>query len=138
MKMSEWQNCGTLGIAINTVAEPTVDATFRKISVFDESSGLNRVTVDLPNNNMTVTDAGRYDVSMFVKFAGSNKNFEFAIFVNGIETQIKIDDKLQESTSVRAILDLPAGAIVDMRQRSTDGGITLTVYTAGITLSRLF
>lgn len=137
-KMSEWQNCGTVGVAINTVAEPVVDDTFRKLTVFDESSGLNNVTADLANNNMTITDAGTYEVSMFVKFDGSSKNFEFSIFVDDVETQIKISDRKQENTSVVAIVQLAEGATLDIRQRSTDGGVSLTVYAAGITLSRLF
>ena len=133
---SDWMNCGTIGTTGNVVAETTVDATFRTVEAFDTSSGLNNVTADLSASTITITDAGIYEVAMFLKFEGSNKQFEFSLFVDGVQSQLTLGDRATGSGSIAPIMPLTAGAVLDIRQRSTDGGTALTIYHGGISVSR--
>ncbi len=134
-----WMNCGTIGVVDNAVAEPTVDATFRIVEAFDTSSGLNNTVANLAAGVKTLAtqDAGIFAADVFVKFEGSNKQFQFAVFINGVESNISIADKATENMSVAPTIELPAGAVLDLRQKTLDGGTVLTVNTAGIALQRL-
>ena len=135
-KMSEWMNCGTMCVGDNTTPETETDAGFRKVEAINCGKGLNLVTYDDVEKTLTLQDGGKYLVNMFIKFEGSAKIFEFAVFINGAESEIIINDRAAESTNVAPVIDIPAGAVLDLRQRTLDGGTTLTINTAGITVTR--
>ena len=137
--LASWMNCGTIGVAENVVAETTVDATFRIVEAVNQSIGLVNTTADLAPGvkSLTIQDAGNYAINMYTRFEGSNKEFEFSVFVNGIESAIKIKDKFSGSTAVAPTVPLPAGAVLDLRQRSVDGGTALLVHYCGISINRL-
>jgi len=138
-KMSEWQICGTMGTKDNTTAETTVDATFRVVEAIDTLMGLNNITGNLTNNTLTIvtTEALKLHTDLFVQFEGSAKIFEFALFKDGVITQLVVNDKASENISVAPILEIPAGThVFDVRQRSTDGGTTLTINHIGLTFLR--
>ncbi len=139
-KISTWQICGTMGTKDNTTAETTVDATFRVVEAIDVASGLNNIAYDNVANTLTMTTTAtlsKFHVDLFVQFAGSNKIFEFAMFKDGVVTELIVNDKASENISVAPILELPAGThVFDLRQRSTDGGTALTVNHIGLTFMR--
>ena len=135
-KMSEWMNCGTMGTADNEIAETTTDAGFRKIEAIDTSAGLNLVAYNDVEKTLTIQDGGKYLVNMFIKFSGSAKIFEFCVFIDGAESLIKINDRAAENTHVSPVVDLPAGAVLDLRQRTLDGGTALTINTCGLSIAR--
>ena len=137
--MKVWQSGGTIGVKENIVAEPTVDATFRVVEAINQAIGLNNATADLATGVKSLikqNEAGDYVVDMYIRFEGSQKQFEFAVFVNGVETDIVINDKAQGSTAVAPCVSLPANAVLDLRQRSTDGGTVLIVHYCGLTVVR--
>ncbi len=135
--MTSWSRSGTLLVANNAVAETTVGATFNKIEAFDTESGVNNLTVSTANNNITVDVDGMFILYLGALFESSNKVFEIFIFLNGVETTIGFEDKGDGEGNGMVTVSLSAGDIIDMRQRSTDGGTALTVVSANITLARL-
>ena len=141
MKIEDWQICGTMGTKNNTTAETTVDATFRVVEAINISMGLNNISYDDIAKTLTFTTTATLTkllTSMYVSFEGSTKIFEFALFNNGIETPLVVNDRAGESLSVTPILELPAGThTFDVRQRSIDGGVNLTINHIGITFARI-
>ena len=140
MKMSQWQICGTMGTKDNVTTETTVDATFRVVEAIDISMGLNNISYDDVAKTLTFTTTAtltKFLTSMYVSFEGSAKIFEFALYKNGVVTPLVINDRASEALSVAPILELPAGThVFDIRQRSTNGGTTLTINHIGITFVR--
>ena len=137
-KMSEWKHCGTMACIQNAVAETTVDATFRKIEAFNVILGVNGLDINITTNQITIAKTGTYQFIGTTKFEGSNKNFEFQMFVNGNPSGIIASDRLSGDTVMSATPTFQAGDIIDARQRSTDGGIALTIETMTLTLERLY
>ena len=142
MQIATWQRAGTMGVSANTTAETTVDATFRVVEASNVAMGLTSITADLGvAKSMTLTTTAtvtKIKVDFFVQFDGSAKIFEFALFKGGVATPLVVSDKASENIAVSPILELPAGThVFDIRQRSVNGGTTLTVNHIGITFVRI-
>lgn len=135
--IQDWQQCGTLGVTGNIVAETTVDATFRKIGAFDTTSGVHGLSISHTANTITVNVAGTYSFVGTGKFDGSNKTFEIALFINGVDVGFKMSDRASGDAALSSTLDLAAGTVLDARQRSTDGGTALTIVSMTMTMERL-
>lgn len=137
-KIKNWANYACIGTCSNAVAEPVVSDTFTIIQAFDNISVANNVTVSLDNKNMQVADGGDYSVSISLRVNSASKTFIYAIFINGVESILAPTDKSEGHVSVpNAIITLQAGDVVDIRQRSTDGGTYLLVTSATFSLVRL-
>ena len=130
-------HCGTLGVNLNTTAEPTVDDTFRKITAFDTSVGVHGLSVSAVDDNMTIATDGTYHIIMTSKYDGSNKNFEISIFKNNTNVGFTVSGRSGGDSALSATVELEAGDIIDARQRSTDGGVALTVTSMTISIQRL-
>jgi len=137
-KMSEWKHCGTMACIQNTTAEDTVDATFRVIEVFNSILGVNGLTIDTDANTITIAESGTYQFIGTTKFDGSNKNFEFQMFINGNPSGIIAADRGSGDTAMSATPTFTSGDVIDARQRSTDGGTALTIETMTLTIERLY
>ena len=122
----------------NVTAEPTVDATFRVIEAFNATLGQNGLVIDTAANTITIAESGTYQFIGTTKFDGSNKNFEFQMFINGEPSGIIASDRGSGDTAMSATPTFVAGDVLDARQRSIDGGIALTIETMTLTIERLY
>lgn len=136
-----WQKCGTMGVPVNEVAETTVDDTFRVVEAINMSSGLNGITYDDVAKTLTFTtteETTLMQIHLFAQYLGSPKTYEFAIYNNGAPTLLVVSDKAVPGIGVAPILEFPAGThVLDIRQRSSDGGTVLTINHIGLSLNRL-
>ena len=137
-KMSEWKHCGTMACVQNVTPETTTDLTFRVIEAFNTVLGVNGLTINTTSNTITIAESGTYQFIGTTKFDGSQKNFEFQLFINGIASGIIASDKGSGDTAISATPTFVAGDVLDARQRTTDGGLTMTIETMTLTLERLF
>lgn len=141
IEIKDWQSCGTMACIQNAVAEPTVDATFRRIEAFNQSLGANNLDIDLVDNTITFPTLpvyNRFSIVGTAKFIGSNKTFELGMFMNGVQGTMVISDKGSGDATLSGTLEnIPSGAVLEARQRSTDGGISLVVESMTITIERL-
>ena len=137
-KMSDWKHLGTLGVIQNVVAETTVDATFRKVEAFNTKLGENGMALDLVNNTITIAETGTYQFIGTTKFEGSVKVFEFQLFIDGEPSGLIASDRGNGDAAVSGFLDLVAGEVIDVRQRSSDGGTALTIETMTVSLERMY
>ena len=120
-------HCGTLGVTNNAIAETTVDNTFRKITAFNMAVGVHGLSVNATDDNVTIAADGTYQLVMTAKYDGSNKTFEISIFKNGIDVGFTVSDRAGGDSALSATVELEDGDVLDARQRSTDGGTTLTI-----------
>jgi hypothetical protein len=137
-KMSDWKHLGTLACIQNVTGETTVDATFRKIEAFNTKLGENGLSLDLVANTITIAADGTYQFIGTTKFLGSVKTFEFQLFKNGIASGIIASDRTSGDAAVSGFVDLVAGDVLDARQRSSDGGTSLTIETMTVALERMY
>lgn len=137
MKFSDFKDFGAMLAIENATPEPTVDATYRKITAFNQTGEVNKMTVDTVNNEITIATTGTYKLTGTAKFSGSNKNFDIKLFKNGVNTTFGMEDYSDGNAAISSTIALVAGDVLDARQASTDGGVALTVHTMAITLERL-
>ena len=135
--IGDWMQCGTLGVTLNTTPETTVDSTFRIIEAFSAVVGVHGLSMSHEDNNITINTSGTYQIVSTSKFDGSNKTFEISLFKNGVDGGFTVSDRANGDSALSATLELVAGDVIDARQRSTDGGIALTITSMTITLERL-
>lgn len=136
--MKEWKHCGTLAVIQNATGEAIVDATFRTIEAFNAKLGENGLIIDPVANTITIVESGTYQFIGTTKFAGSNKNFEFQLFVNGEASGIIASDRGSGDAALAATPTFVAGDVIEARQRTTDGGLTLVIETMTLTIERLY
>jgi hypothetical protein len=131
-----WKAIACMGTCANTTAEPTVDDTFRKVTAFDLVSASRNCSASVDDNEIKRLPVGDYTVDLSLRAEGSNKIFVYALFVNGIETILQPSDKGEGHVTMTGAVWLPENATVDLRQKSTDGGIALTVSSVSLRLIR--
>lgn len=136
MKMSAYKALGCMGTCGNITAEPTVDNTYRKITAIDTVAAERNCTVSIESNNIAGLPVGDYSVDMSIHAEGSQRIFEYRVFVNDTETLLTHSDKGEGHTTLQGALWLPENATVDVRQRSLDGGTALTINSMSLRLVR--
>jgi len=137
----EWQICGTMGVPVNLIPETTVDDTFRVIETINMSVALNNATYDDVEKTLTfetTKESTLMQIHLFVQYLGSPKTYEFSIYDNGEPTLLVVSDKAVPGISVAPMLEFAAGIhVLDIRQRSSDGGSTLTINHVGLSILRI-
>jgi len=141
--MKQWNNYGGLHVTSNVTAEPTVDATPRKIVAWGATcpSG-DRASSSTSTNDVTITDAGDYNISAQLSFSASlSKTFEVEVYIDGSPTGYKAIRKMGTggdigSVSIEGLHTLSANAVISLYQSSIDGGSVMTIKDAQLTVSR--
>ncbi len=137
-QMTEWQQCATLLAHHNTTPETTVDDTFRVIEVFDTVSGVLNIIPSIEDGTITIPKPGTYSISVQMVYEGNNKNFEMYIFKDGVQTQLGSEDRGGGDIGFNINVHFPEeNTVIDIRQRSTNGGDSLVIDNAAISVRRL-
>ena len=95
------------------------------------------MTVDTTANEITIATTGTYLFIGNAKFDGGSKTFQLEIFINDADTGIGMIDRADGTAGGAATLALVAGDVIDARQKSLDGGTSLTIVSMSIMLERL-
>lgn len=133
----DFKNCASMMNTSNAVAETTVGATYNKVTAFNAVSLQNVAVASTVDNTITIKDGGIYRFDFDTKSDGLAKTFVYAIFVNGVESVLNFTDNAVGHASGNGLLELPAGAVIDVRQKSTDLGTSLTIKQIYLTVERL-
>jgi hypothetical protein len=135
---------GGIGAIDNAVTETTTDATPRTIAAFDANGLSNRVTPDHATNDLTITEAGTYDIQGHVSFEGTlSKTFKVQVYVNEIASGVPLERKLGTggdvgSASFCSIAVCAIGDKITARHWSTDGGVAFTAKQISLVATRVF
>ncbi len=132
-----FKNCASMINTSNAVAETTVGATYNKVTAFNAVSLQNEAVASTVDNTITIKDAGIYRIDFDTKASGLAKTFVYAIFVNGAESVLNFTDNAEGHASGNGLIELPKDAVIDVRQKSTDLGTSLTVKQVYLTVERL-
>lgn len=132
---------GSLYIDDGAVSQAVTGSAWNKITGFT-AGNYDRVT--LGTDQMTIQDAGGYDVGVALSWQGGNSvTFEVCLFVNGVEQpQVEFWRKMGVagdvgSGSARNIVHLAAGDVIDVRiYPDADGNIV--VRSGQLSLHRVF
>jgi hypothetical protein len=131
-----------ISVSGGSVAEPTVDATPRKIEAWDTDGPSENMTPDHAGNDITAGVAGIFSVVAQVSFSGSGAGtFIVEIRKNGGATGFKFERKLSGSGDVGVgsaigILNLAADNTVELFQ-STSNGDAMTISEAQLAVIRI-
>ncbi len=136
-KIEEWMSCGAMYTHANVESETTVDDTFRVIEAFDSLLGVHNLDMDIGTNTVSPVITGTFDISCSLDFEGSKKQFEIYVFKNNVQTVVGTIDKGTGTLSFAYTVDVVAGDTFDIRQRSTNGGVALTISDATFKFVRL-
>lgn len=126
------------------VAEPTTDATLRKITAFITDGLSENMTPDATTaNDITADVAGTYVIFSQVSFLGTDsKEYHIELFKNGTGTGFEGHRKLGtggdiDSASCFGIVSLAIDDTIDVRHYSSDGGVLFTVDDAQLIAVRI-
>lgn len=118
---------------------------FEKVIAFDKAGESSAgVTPNIGTYDLTVNDAGTYEVHYNVAFEGTaNKNFEFAVFVDGVEAPAS--HVIRTTSGAGAIGNatgifvstISAADVVDLRAAPESNGDSLTVHFGSIVVHEL-
>lgn len=135
---------GVMSVQAGSTAEATTDATPRKLAGFTTDGIELGMTVDsTTGNDIEVSKDGIYKVSAQVSFSGTNsKTFVVEIYNNTTASGFSTTRKLGTggdvgSCSLVGLLTLAQGDKVSLYHHSTDGGTSLVMVDAQLTVERI-
>ena len=128
---------GSLMIIGNTTPEPIVDSTFRKINTFNVLGQYNKVTGSIVTNEIIIPSTSKYLFIGTAKLDSNGKTFELHMFVNGEDTGFGMSDRSDGNAAISTTVKLKSGDVITAYQRSTNGGVSLTIETMTLTLVRV-
>lgn len=141
--MSEGLTFGGIGGVDNSTAEPTTDATPRKIEAFDVDGESNRMTPDASSGVITVVEAGTYDVQGHISFnATLSKTFKVRAYRNTTAIGVPLERKMGTggdvgSASFCATSVFGVGDTISAWHWSSDGGTSFTARQMSLSAKRV-
>ena len=126
-----------------STAQASISGTPAKLTGFAANAPASDTTPDHTDDSVTGGEAGKYMVDFQCSFSGTaSKTFLFRVYSQGIVTTLGCQRKLGTggdvgSCSCIGILALDSADVITTYVSSSDGGVSVTVVDAQLTLTRL-
>lgn len=138
---------GFIKVYQGVTTQAGITTSFTKMTAFNTAQGSNGVSLnttnDKANNQITVTNAGVYEVAISISTSGSaNVTFVWEIYINDLSVGVGAERKISSGGDVgdftwHAPLQLAAGDVVSIYVKSdAGGGASLTPSYAQLDVNR--